>query len=482
MIKKFVEKNFQPVEILKENISLMYDKKNHRLCIMKKIRAESAEIYLKLKEIQNPHIPQIYHVFENFIIEEHITGRTLSEILDSGEILSDEKIISILTQLCKCLKILHEHGIIHRDIKPSNLILTDDGNLKLIDFGIARQIKEKSFSDTEWLGTRGYAPPEQYGFAQTDCRSDIYAVGATFQLFQPKSARLKKIIAKATNFNPDERFQKVDEILSELQAKNNFFDSLKNLFRKKFDEQSVEEILQEKLLSFEVTLPDVEDYYFRQKNYSLEKKLNYPDDYKYIYDDEQAAFAAGVLSFDEHIYSNLDEYIRKIWAMYEEKQLKNFLTYEVSKENFYHKTNRAVEKQIAEIFSRFGLKEIPKSFLQFECIPDFEKINFDYVQKIRAEVESLNPDKGVAAYADYIETRQTAMRNAPKKFAFHIDRAVDVLFKNILWAAEFFTKTSDDLRENLQTIIKKFYLKKFRENLKMKSEEIKKFVIPRLSN
>lgn len=480
MIKNFVERNFRLVEVLKENVSLMFDKKNHRLCIMKKIRAESAEIYLRLKKIQNPYIPQIYHVFENFVIEEHISGKTLSEILGNERILSDEKIISILIQLCRCLKILHGHGIIHRDIKPTNLILTDDGNLKLIDFGIARQMNENSFEDTERLGTRGYAPPEQYGFSQTDCRSDIYAVGATFQLFQPKSSRLKKIIRKATNFNPDERFQNVEEILSALQAKNNFFDGLKKFFRQKFDERDVEEILNEKLLSFQISLPDVEDYYFRKKNYGLEKKLNYPGDYEYIYDDEQTAFIAGVLSFDENIYSKLDEYIQKVWAMYEERQLKNFLVYEVSRENFYYRTNRAIEKRIAEIFSRFGLKDIPKNLLEFKCIPEFAEINLNYVKEIREEIELLKPDKGVAAYADYIETRKTSMRNVPKKFAFHTDRAVEVLFENILWATKFFTQTSDDFRENLQNFIKKSYAEKFHEELKIKSAEIKNFILPRL--
>ncbi|MBR6012922.1 MAG: serine/threonine protein kinase [Selenomonadaceae bacterium] len=478
MIQKFLETNYTLIEKLKENVSLIYDKKNRRLCIMKNIRADSIELYKNLKKLKNPYIPQIYHIFEDFIIEEHIAGKNLSEILDCGEILSDEKIFSILRQLCQCLKILHKNKIIHRDIKPSNLILTNDEIIKLIDFGIARQMKENIFSDTEWLGTRGYAPPEQYGFSQTDCRSDIYAVGATLQLFQPKSSRLQKIIRKATNFNPDERFQSVDEILFELQGKNNFLGSLKNLFRKNFDEQNLEEILHEKLLSFKIILPDVEDYYFRKKNYSLAKRLNYPDDYQYIYDDEKSAFIAGALSFDEHIFSKMDEYIKKVWAMYEKRQLKNFCTYEIAKENFYHKTNREVEKQIAEIFSLFDVKDIPKNLLEFKCVPEFEKIKFDYVEKVREKIESLHSDKGLEAYLDYVETQKTSMRNVPRKYAFHIDKAVDVMFGDILWATEFFTKTSDDLRENIHKIIREHYLKKFREELKNKSEEIKNFLIP----
>ena len=238
MQEKFLQKNFQLVEDLKENVSLMFDKINRRLCIVKKIQNE--EIYRQLKKIDNPYTPKIFFVAENFVIEEFIEGENLSEILER-EIFSEEKIISILIQLCECLKILHENKIIHRDIKPLNIILNGE-KIFLTDFGIAREIKNNLESDTEWLGTRGYAPPEQFGFSQTDCRSDIYSLGVTLKLFQPKSARLQKIIRKATNFNPDDRFQSVDEILAELQGKNlvsrlkNFFVKPKETERKEFEE------------------------------------------------------------------------------------------------------------------------------------------------------------------------------------------------------------------------------------------------------
>ena len=225
MKDKFLQKNFQLIEEWKENLSLMYDKINRRLCILKKIR--NSEIYLQLKKIDNPYTPKIFFVAENFVIEEFIEGENLSEILER-EIFSEEKIISILTQLCECLKILHKNKIIHRDIKPSNIILQGE-KIFLTDFGIARKIKNFSESDTEWLGTRGYAPPEQFGFSQTDCRSDIYSLGVTLKLLQPKSDRLKKIIRKATNFNPADRFQSVEEILAELQGKN-LVSRLKNFF------------------------------------------------------------------------------------------------------------------------------------------------------------------------------------------------------------------------------------------------------------
>lgn len=87
-------------------------------------------------------------------------------------------------------------------------MLTKDNIVKLIDFDTARLINPDKTYDTEYLGTRGYAPPEQYGFAQTDIRSDIYALGITLQ-------KLQKIIKKAIKFDPNRRYQSVNEILQE---------------------------------------------------------------------------------------------------------------------------------------------------------------------------------------------------------------------------------------------------------------------------
>ena len=261
MLQKFLQNNFTLIEVLKENevgkVELLYDKKNRRLCIFKNI--SSPEVYKKLKKINNPHVPEIFYLSKSFVIEEYIEGKNLSEVLDAEKI-SDEKLIKILIQLCDCLKILHAEKIIHRDIKPSNIILQGD-KIFLIDFGISRLVKDNSDSDTKWIGTRGYAPPEQFGFGQTDARSDIYSLGATLNLFQPKSKKLRQIIQKATNFDPALRFQSVEEILAALQE-NNFIDKVKNYF---FKLPNLEELLQKNLLAFELTLPQVEDYQFKKK-------------------------------------------------------------------------------------------------------------------------------------------------------------------------------------------------------------------------
>ena len=87
--------------------------------------------------------------------------------------------IRLCAKLAEILIYLHSRTppVIHRDIKPENVIITEEKEPVLIDFDIARTFKTAEETDTVFFGTKGYAPPEQYGFAQTDCRSDIYAFG-----------------------------------------------------------------------------------------------------------------------------------------------------------------------------------------------------------------------------------------------------------------------------------------------------------------
>ncbi|MCM1187450.1 MAG: serine/threonine protein kinase [Lachnoclostridium sp.] len=144
------------------------------------------------------------------VMEEYIEGK-LPDVLD----LSKEQFLNVVKSLCSVLEFIHGKGIIHRDIKPSNIILTEDEHVYLIDFDAARMPKEEVEKDTKLLGTRGFAPPEQYGFAQTDERTDIYALGVTLnQIMGEKnqSPRYKKIIRKCMNLDPDKRYQSVKQV------------------------------------------------------------------------------------------------------------------------------------------------------------------------------------------------------------------------------------------------------------------------------
>src|SRR5262249_24667680 len=113
---------------------------------------------------------------------EFIDGATLEDLLERNRgPFSERRVLSWAEQLCDVLEYLHSQNppIIFRDMKPGNVMLTRQGHIKLIDFGIARFFRPTHETDTQLLGTPGYAPPEQYGTMQTDERSDVYALGMT---------------------------------------------------------------------------------------------------------------------------------------------------------------------------------------------------------------------------------------------------------------------------------------------------------------
>ncbi len=137
-----------------------------------------------LGHLQHPHLPRVYDSFEDrdrsYLVMDFIRGKTLSQILKQakGAALAVEQVMDYGLQLCDVLAYLHTHypPVIFRDLKPSNIIVRDDGQLFLIDFGIARFWQHNL--DTETFVTPGYASPEQYG-GQSTPRSDIFSLGAT---------------------------------------------------------------------------------------------------------------------------------------------------------------------------------------------------------------------------------------------------------------------------------------------------------------
>lgn len=195
--------------------------------ILKEIRHGNIQVFRALKEISCEQIPKIFHVKETkeglLIVEEYVEGELLTEYLSSGN-LTEIQCLDIAEQICAVLDVLHSHkpALIHRDVKPSNIIITSEGKVKLIDFDSTRLYKEESDGDTRLLGTEKYAAPEQYGFSQTDCRSDIYSLGVVFEKFTGflsvrRQKQWKRIVEKCTLFSPDSRFQTVTEIEHKLK-------------------------------------------------------------------------------------------------------------------------------------------------------------------------------------------------------------------------------------------------------------------------
>lgn len=208
---------YEEIKLLKQSgkstVSLVKEEGGERYFIRKTLQGQHL-VYQNLRELAHSYLPAVYEVSfdkdKTTVVEEYIEGRTVGSVK-----LSEKQCLTIVGELCDVLIFLHEKGIVHRDIKPSNILIAEDGHIRLIDFDAARMPKENADQDTVPLGTKGYAPPEQYGFSQTDERADIYAFGVTVKQLLGGNAgkqRYKRIFSKCTNLDPEKRYQSVRQI------------------------------------------------------------------------------------------------------------------------------------------------------------------------------------------------------------------------------------------------------------------------------
>lgn len=206
-------------------------------CVLKwgrKIQAEmlrnEMEILQKLTEMGLTGIPKAYRIFEEnggvYFLREYIEGTPLSQMVMQKGGIQERELCKISLKICQAVEEFQklEDPMIHRDIKPENIVVTPTGETVFIDFGTMRSYKKDSQRDTFVVGTRGTAAPEQYGYRQTDQRTDVYAIGQTMlymvtesyeldQLSECKiSRKLKKIIEKACSFEPDKRYADAAEL------------------------------------------------------------------------------------------------------------------------------------------------------------------------------------------------------------------------------------------------------------------------------
>lgn len=186
----------------------------------------SGEVYRRLLPVLCPHLPQIMEVAEQdgqtAVLEEYVQGDTLAELL-TGAKLTEKEARQVTMQLCQALHVLHSMGAVHRDVKPENVILRGSDAV-LIDFDAARIYKDESESDTQVLGTTGFAAPEQYGIFQSDERADIFSLGVLLNIMltgkhpsrEMAAGKMGRIVRKCTMTAPEQRYQSARALMEVL--------------------------------------------------------------------------------------------------------------------------------------------------------------------------------------------------------------------------------------------------------------------------
>lgn len=216
--------------------------------ILKTARGDEAEYLLRegniLKELQdeeemekgNGESGAVIYVKDTlsvdgavYLMRNYVAGTSLAQKLEKYNY-SDAETVAVGIDLCKEVRKLHHRKppVIHRDIKPENIIIKPDGSLALIDLETARTYKEEQREDTHFVGTRETAAPEQYGFGQSDERTDIYGIGRTLLYVKaggeypddlsklPGDRKINRIIRKCCSFDPDRRYADADRLIGAL--------------------------------------------------------------------------------------------------------------------------------------------------------------------------------------------------------------------------------------------------------------------------
>lgn len=189
-------------------------------------------VWAALAECDCRYLPRVYTTYElpdEFaVVYSYVPGETLEQVMERRGHLPLAETVRIIGNLREAAGVLHAHGIIHADIAPRNVVLAEDG-AHLIDFGIARMAFDAPRRDERAWGTRGFAAPEQHGFAEVDARSDVYAIGRlagyllTGAILSERSFEgelrcsglvpegVCRVLGRACAFEPSARYQTAEE-------------------------------------------------------------------------------------------------------------------------------------------------------------------------------------------------------------------------------------------------------------------------------
>ena len=220
----------QPISVLSEDrekkVVLAQHKKTGDKVVIRS-QTKKQPLYRLLSTVTHPNLPEVYDVYDHdtgeIVLLEYVQGVSVAEVLETG-LYTYTGAKRVLAGACRALTFLHDRGWVHRDVKPENILITDKGGVVLIDFDAARQFDTQKSGDTTVLGTVGFAPPEQFGIAQSDPRSDIYALGVLLNVMltgtHPSDNIAKgkagAIVRRCTQIHPRDRFQTAEELRQRL--------------------------------------------------------------------------------------------------------------------------------------------------------------------------------------------------------------------------------------------------------------------------
>lgn len=233
-------------------VSCVYDR-TEKSCYLVADKVTDEKFLLKIRnckdgrnvlELEHQRICELAHAFpeeyktsfywkENeteYLLRSYIQGMDLEKYQEKNRVLSIPEILRIVIGICEETTKLHAlvPPVLHRDIKPRNLIIDDRGKVHLIDFETSRNYKENKEKDTMFFGTEGTAAPEQYGYCQTDVRTDVYGIGKVLEFLYNENTdcqtgermiyrKIQKLIQKAITFDPAHRYQSVSELQHALE-------------------------------------------------------------------------------------------------------------------------------------------------------------------------------------------------------------------------------------------------------------------------
>ena len=228
-LSDILQAEYEPVSLLKQSARSTVTQIRHlatgRPFVLRRFTG-NADVFRCLLGCSCPNLPEIYEVASQgdaqLVLEEYISGDNMGTLLREA-LFTAEETRRIAQQLCRALWVLHSLDAVHRDVKPENVILRGTEAV-LIDFDAARLHKPALQTDTQVLGTTGFAAPEQYALPQSDARADIYSMGALLNVMltgEHPSRRLAPgrwghIVTRCTQINPQKRYRDVRRLLEEL--------------------------------------------------------------------------------------------------------------------------------------------------------------------------------------------------------------------------------------------------------------------------